>query len=715
MKPFDSHPSASGTPRQGKDPGKKKSGMGKQFQPFNVTLSSLTNRTAGEPANPAQTVAGENVAEPQQFDQTVFFAREEKKSVPQANAANNGVVSSAPAQFPSPTQQHITNNNTSQQPNSGGSPEPGSKSFRELRKGDISKVNTLETARVLPSRRTSLENANTVELAAQMPTSSTTIPRPPPHPQSPRSTRPLPLDNVNTARMPGISPPGASPMGPGMGQWSSSSQAIPMPGQMPMGAPVTDPDIGPFRPGQGPAFPMQMPVGIPVTDPGFGPGRNAHAMPIGTPAAATGLSGSQWTQQANHSTRLGKGKALLLIALLCVIVVQGLTIGPTQFLGTQGWAFVLGSDPQSGTNLLTIGGTATQGSGTPTGKLTPQQYIAQIVGKMSLDQKLGQMMMVQFTGPTYSLELGEMITQYHAGSVLLFYSNGNITGSTQLKSLTQEIQGNTEVPMSIAIDQEGGEVDRLASLTGPNPSAEEIGNSNDTAKAKESGQNDATHLSEYGINLNLAPVVDVNTLKTAIVSSEERTYGTDAATVSTMAGAYLQGLQQSGKVIGTLKHFPGLGGVEGDPHQQTTYLSRSRSKLDTIDWGPYYTLIKQGLVHAIMVTHTIVTSIDPDNPASLSPKVQGVLRNDMNYQGVIMTDSLQMAGINLYPGEAAAKAIEAGSDMIMGANSISNLSEMISGIKQAISAGTITEQRINQSVTRILMMKYLSGLLPLPK
>src|SRR5262249_21022220 len=153
------------------------------------------------------------------------------------------------------------------------------------------------------------------------------------------------------------------------------------------------------------------------------------------------------------------------------------------------------------------------------------------------------------------------------------------------------------------------------------------------------------HLSTYGINLNLAPVVDVNTLSTAIVNTEGRTYSSDPAVVAQMAGAYLQGLQESGKVLGTLKHFPGLGGVVGDPHQQPTYLRRSRSQLDSIDWAPYRTLIQQGNVHAIMVTHTYVTSIDANDPASLSPQVQAVLRQDMGYQGVLITDSLQMAGV----------------------------------------------------------------------
>ncbi len=147
-------------------------------------------------------------------------------------------------------------------------------------------------------------------------------------------------------------------------------------------------------------------------------------------------------------------------------------------------------------------------------------------------------------------------------------------------------------------------------------------------------------------------------------------------------------------------------------------LYRSKSDLEAIDWAPYRALIQQGNVHAIMVTHEIVHAIDSSIPSSLSYKViTGILRNELGFQGVIMTDSLTMEGITAYYTEdqAAAVAVEAGSDLLMGASTPADVARMIQGIKQAIDSGEISQQRIDDSVRRVLMLKYQLGLLPIPK
>ncbi len=184
-----------------------------------------------------------------------------------------------------------------------------------------------------------------------------------------------------------------------------------------------------------------------------------------------------------------------------------------------------------------------------------------------------------------------------------------------------------------------------------------------------------------------------------------------------MAAAYLQGLQQSGKVLGTLKHFPGLGDVAADPHNSVPYLNASRSDLEAIDWAPYRALIKQGDVYSILVTHEIVREIDDTRPSSLSYQVvTGILREELGFQGVIMTDSLTMEGVTAYytATQAAVLAIEAGSDLLMGASTPSDVATMIAGIHQAINAGNISMQRIDDSVRRILMLKYQMGLIRIP-
>ena len=429
------------------------------------------------------------------------------------------------------------------------------------------------------------------------------------------------------------------------------------------------------------------------------------------------------TNQRQSVTKgITRGKAILYISLLLIVVLNALNLSYAQFIGPQGWAFVIGGPGNTGTdNPLAIikkelnhgltPGTTTKA----TPHLTPQQYINLIVQNMTLDQKLGQMMIVQFVGPSYSLDISTMISQYHVGAVLLFTANNNISDKVQLKGLIQQMQSNSAVPMAVAIDQEGGTVDRLQALDGPRSSAATIGATNDPAKAEEAGIQDAKDLASYGFNLNLAPVVDVTNVYNPQLYG--RTYGNNAALVTKMAQAYLQGLQQSGKVLGTLKHFPGLGDVGVDPHSGVPNLYRSKSDLETIDWAPYRTLIQQGNVHAIMVTHEIVHAVDSSVPSSLSYKVvTGILRNELGFQGVIMTDSLTMESITAYYSEdqAAAVAVEAGSDLLMGASTPADVASMIQGIKQAIDAGSISMQRIDDSVRRILMLKYQMGLLPIP-
>ncbi len=169
--------------------------------------------------------------------------------------------------------------------------------------------------------------------------------------------------------------------------------------------------------------------------------------------------------------------------------------------------------------------------------------------------------------------------------------------------------------------------------------------------------------------------------------------------------------------MGTLKHFPGLGDVSGDPHITVPSLYRTQSALSAVDWAPYRALIAQGNVQAVMVTHELVTKVDSTKPSSLSYKiVTGILRNQLGFHGVILTDSLTMEGIIAYysEGQAAAMAVEAGSDLLMGASTPGGVADMINGIKQAISAGDISQQRIDDSVRRILMLKYQMGLLQIP-
>ena len=421
---------------------------------------------------------------------------------------------------------------------------------------------------------------------------------------------------------------------------------------------------------------------------------------------------------------ISRGKALIGIVFLAIIIFNAVSAGNAGFLGAQGWAFVLGgSTVNHATNPLDAVKKKLQhptpgASATATATLTPAQYIDEIIQNMTLDQKLGQMMIVQFYGSTYMPDISAMINQYNVGAVLLLSVNNNIISRPQLSGLIAQMQHNSMqngLPLAMAIDQEGGYVDRLVALDGPRPSASSIGASNDTSKAQAEGMRDAKDLASYGFNLNLAPVVDVNTVYNPQLYG--RTFGNTPDIVTRMAAAYLQGLQQSGKVFGTLKHFPGLGDVATDPHRGVADVYRSKSQLEAIDWAPYRALIQQGHVHAIMVTHDVLHAIDPSAPATLSYKVvTGILRDELGFQGVVLTDSLTMQGLTAFytESQAAALAVEAGCDLLMGASTPQDVASMIQGIKQAYNSGAISMQRIDDSVRRILTLKYELGLFTIP-
>ncbi len=186
-----------------------------------------------------------------------------------------------------------------------------------------------------------------------------------------------------------------------------------------------------------------------------------------------------------------------------------------------------------------------------------------------------------------------------------------------------------------------------------------------------------------------------------------RTFGSDPTLVTNMGRAYLQGLTKGG-VVGSLKHFPGLGSATLDPHYSLPYMNRSMATLNAIDLVPYRTLIDEGIVPMIMVTHILNPQLDPKLPTSLSPNVvTGLLRDQLHFRGVIICDTLWMGGIsNTYTlPQAAVLTIKAGTDLILGPRGLSDTQNMIYGMRQAVLSGQIPLSQIDTSVTRILTLK----------
>jgi beta-N-acetylhexosaminidase len=352
-------------------------------------------------------------------------------------------------------------------------------------------------------------------------------------------------------------------------------------------------------------------------------------------------------------------------------------------------------------------------AGTPPSAPRPERAVDRLLRGLTLDQKIAQLLIVRFEGPSYSSDLDAMVHGYGAGGVVIYTVNGNIASERQLVNLIQQMRDRSGVPLAIAVDQEGGRVDRLAALRGPRLGAAAIGRTNDPSVARSAGREDARDLARLGIDVNLAPVVDIAGVFNPQL--DQREYASTGPAVAEMAGAYLAGLQESGKVVGVLKHFPGMGFVAEDPHEAVSHLHRALRDLQAVDWVPYRTLIERRDVHAVMVTHVIAHAIDEAMPASLSPKVvTGTLRGTLGFDGVLISDSLTMKGASAASGigDLAAAAVVAGSDWLIGAASAAEVAAIIDRFERAIRAGAISERRIDESVRRVLALKVRLGLVP---
>ena len=336
------------------------------------------------------------------------------------------------------------------------------------------------------------------------------------------------------------------------------------------------------------------------------------------------------------------------------------------------------------------------------------QYIAH----MTLNQKIGQMLMMEFINTGYNGDSITMIKTLQPGGLILYkYQMPDVP---TIQDMTQGAQHDSKIPMFVALDQEGGFIDNLSNIYAPRgPSATEIGQSNDPQLAYQQGQITAQHMLPLGFNTDLAPVADVEIVHGP--DQATRTFGTTADQVTKMLGPWLNGLQEHG-VIGTMKHFPGLGGASCDAHTCLPVINRTVDQLNQVEFAPYKAMLASADPPGIiMSTDLLMPALDFALPAELSPAIiTGVLRNQLGYDGVVITDALYMKGINAErfpPPQAAVQAVVAGCDLLLGAASTDEGLKWLNAIKAAIQAGTLTEQRINKSVERILMLKLRRGLL----
>jgi len=332
----------------------------------------------------------------------------------------------------------------------------------------------------------------------------------------------------------------------------------------------------------------------------------------------------------------------------------------------------------------------------------------------TLDTKIGQMLMFGFRGKEVNEEwvqaIHSQISQYHLGGILVL--GYNVRSPQQTDSLMTFLHSAPQqFPVLFAIDQEGGLVQRLSKSKGFTgfPSAQKVADSLSVEEAYEMYRDLAKECKDYGFNYILAPVVDVNVNpESPAIGALGRSFSSNPAIVSSYAGAFIQAIEKEG-LLSCLKHFPGHGSANTDSHQGLTDVTQTWQPYEL---DPYTTLIGQGLARSIMSAHIYHAGVDSIYPASLSYQhIQMKLRTEMNYNGVVISDDLQMGAINNYYTleQIVIQAIKSGSDILIFSqyfNPDQNLpAQVINIIKNAITSGEISEERINQSFNRIIKMK----------
>ncbi len=335
----------------------------------------------------------------------------------------------------------------------------------------------------------------------------------------------------------------------------------------------------------------------------------------------------------------------------------------------------------------------------------------------SLDIKIGQMILIGFPKAEVDKTVLEEVRQGKAGSIILFEKNIPAKNSYHaLKKITWTYQNASPIPLIIAIDQEGGRVNRLKEKYGfpRSVSAANLGKM-PLDSVRFYGETTATTLAGLGINMNFAPVVDLaSNSNNPIIAKVERAYAVSPDSVALYAKEFIRQHQRAG-VLTALKHFPGHGSSKDDTHLGIADVTNTWSEEEL---KPYRLLISEGYAQSIMTAHIVNKKLDASgNPGTLSSKIiQGILRGQLNYQGVIFSDDMQMHAITKHYGleEAIKLSILAGVDILTFSNNISGSQERTvdkvhSIIRKFVEDGTIPRQRIDESFRRIMRMKQSIG------
>ncbi len=345
---------------------------------------------------------------------------------------------------------------------------------------------------------------------------------------------------------------------------------------------------------------------------------------------------------------------------------------------------------------------------------TPEEKLDEMVEAaiegMSLEDKVAGLFIVTpeaITGVTTAVKAGdgtrEALSKYAVGGIVYF--SKNIQSKDQLKTMISNTRSFSRYPLFICVDEEGGSVSRIAGsgLASKVDSAQKIGRTGDSNNAYVAGSTIGTYLAELGFDLDFAPVADIANVDNSVMAS--RSYGSDAASVAAFVTSMMLGLEEQ-DVTSCLKHFPGIGSTAQDTHDGIAVSNRSAEDFRANEFAVFQAGIDAG-ANMIMVGHMAAPSLVGDNtPSSMSSIIiTDILRKELGFEGVVISDAMNMSAISAYyeSDQAAITALKAGCDMILMPD---DFAQAYNGVLQAVKEGVISEERVNDALRRVYRIKF---------
>lgn len=333
------------------------------------------------------------------------------------------------------------------------------------------------------------------------------------------------------------------------------------------------------------------------------------------------------------------------------------------------------------------------------------EKVDKILSSMSQTEKIGQMMMIGIHGTDVNEDSLFMLHQYHFGGIILF--DRNMKNKEQVALLNQHLQEQCEEKISlfIAVDEEGGSVARMKEVLIPPKSQLAIGETGNPENAYKSAYDISLELKKMGFNVNFAPVADLGSFK-------DRHFSADPDITAEFLSEAAKGYEDGGMIY-CLKHFPGIGKGKTDSHDDSVVVDISRDEILKNDIIPFKKIISErdNEDFMVMISHVTFSKLDKNTPSSISSVImKDLLRDELNYQGLIITDDMEMGAIAKHYGyrRAAVEAVKAGADIVLMCHEYQHAQEAYEGLLEALENGEISKVQIDNSVRRIIRTKYIN-------